>query len=85
MNYIRIGDMTFTDLDTFEVYNRKTGLLDYTLDDLQNITIEGSQEKSPITGKGGRTIGYKNTIHNLSIQQSARKKGKGCEKYHLTK
>ncbi len=59
MNYIRIGDMTFTDLDTFEVYNRKTGLLDYTLDDLQNITIEGSQEKSPITGKGGRTIGYK--------------------------
>ncbi len=68
MNYIRIGDLTFTELVSFEVYNRKTGLLDYTLDELQNVTIEGSQEKTEITGMNGEIVGYKKK--NKSIKGS---------------
>lgn len=59
MKQIRIGDFTIAEFVDVETYFRNTGLLDYRLEDLQDFTLNATQEDSNITGRGGRVIGKK--------------------------
>lgn len=59
MAKIRIGDFTITEFVDVELYYRETGLLDCRLEELQDFTLNATQEDSPITGRGGRVIGKK--------------------------
>ena len=53
---MNIGDLTITSLETITAFNVTTGAYKFTLDELQNATIQNSQETQEITGKGGRRL-----------------------------
>lgn len=53
---MNIGDLTITSLETITAFNVVTGAYKFTLDELQNATIQNSQETQEITGKGGRRL-----------------------------
>ena len=53
---MNIGDLTITSLETITAFNVTTGAYQFTLDELQNATIQNSQETQEITGKGGRRL-----------------------------
>ena len=53
---IKIGDVTFTSLETITVFDIATGDFRFALDELQNVTISQGQEKTDITGKQGRKL-----------------------------
>lgn len=53
----QINDFTITEYVDFEAYIRNTGELDFRLEELQNFTINATQEKNDLTGKNGRVIG----------------------------
>ena len=55
----QIGDFTITEFVDVAVYMRNSGVLDYLLEDLQDFTLNSTQEDADITGKGGRPIGKK--------------------------
>ena len=55
----KINDFTITEFVDFEAYFRDTGMLDFKLTDLQNFTLNATQDKTALTGKNGRIIGYK--------------------------
>lgn len=57
----QINDFTITEFIDFEAYLRGNGMLDFRLEDLQNFTLNATQDKNPLTGKNGRVIGYKKT------------------------
>lgn len=63
---LKIGDFTMNEYTDFEVYHRTgDGALDFKLSDLQNLTLNATQEKTELTGKNGRIIGYKK--HNKAL------------------
>lgn len=49
-------DVTITSLETITAFDVVTGNYKFTLDELQNATIANSEEKTEITGKGGRKL-----------------------------
>ena len=53
---MNINDITITSLETITAFDVVTGNYIFTLDELQNATIQNSQETSEITGKGGRKL-----------------------------
>lgn len=53
---VTINGFTITSLETIHAYNRTTGLCELYLDELQNATVESSEETQDITGKGGRLL-----------------------------
>ena len=54
-----INDYTITEWLDMEAYFRDTGMLDFKLEDMQNFTLNATQDKTALTGKNGRVIGYK--------------------------
>ena len=54
-----INDFVITEWLDFEAYMRDTGMLDFKLEDMQNFTLNATQDKTALTGKNGRVIGYK--------------------------
>lgn len=56
---VKINDFTITEFVNFEAYMRDTGALDFRLEDLQDFTLNATQDKTALTGKNGRVIGYK--------------------------
>lgn len=52
---INIGDIAITSLDTITSFGLD-GTYNFTLDELQNAKIANTQEKTDITGKGGRKL-----------------------------
>ena len=56
---VKINDFTITEWLDFEAYFRDTGMLDFKLEDMQNFTLNATQDKTALTGKNGRIIGYK--------------------------
>lgn len=54
-----INDFTITEWLDMEAYFRDTGMLDFKLEDMQNFTLNATQDKTALTGKNGRVIGYK--------------------------
>lgn len=62
----QIGDFTITEFVDVAAYFRNSGLLDYRLEDLQDFTLNSSQEESEITGKNGRPIGKKKKFKRAS-------------------
>ena len=53
---MNINDITITSLETITAFDIVTGNYKFTLDELQNATIANTQDKSEITGKGGRKL-----------------------------
>lgn len=53
---ITINGFTITSLETIHCYNRVTGLCELYLDELQNTTVESSEDTQDITGKGDRLL-----------------------------
>ena len=53
---MNIRDITITSLETINAFDVVTGAYRFTLDELQNATIQNNEEKSDITGKGGRKL-----------------------------
>lgn len=53
---MNIGDLTITSLDTITAFDVTSGAYKFTLDELQSATISQTQEKTDITGKGGRKL-----------------------------
>lgn len=53
---MNINDITITSLETITAFDIVTGNYKFTLDELQNATIQNNEEKSDITGKGGRKL-----------------------------
>lgn len=53
---MNINDITITSLETITAFDIVTGNYKFTLDELQNTTIQNTQETSEITGKGGRKL-----------------------------
>lgn len=51
-----VNDITITSLETISAFDLLTGNLKFVLDELQNATIANAQEKTDITGKGGRKL-----------------------------
>lgn len=51
-----INDITITQLDKIEAYDIVTDAHRFTLEELQNIKIANTQDKTDITGKGGRKL-----------------------------
>lgn len=56
---VQINDYTITEFVNFEAYMRDSGMLDFRLEELQNFTLNATQDKNELTGKNGRVIGYK--------------------------
>lgn len=54
---VDVNDIAITTLDTITAFDISTGAWMWTLDELQNGTIANSEDKSDITGKGGRKLG----------------------------
>lgn len=50
------NDLMITSLDTITAYGVTDGAFLFVLDELQNATINQTEEKSDITGKGGRKL-----------------------------
>lgn len=53
---MNISDITITSLETITAFDVVTGNYKFTLDELQNASIQNSQETSEITGKQGRKL-----------------------------
>lgn len=53
---MNINDITITSLETITAFDIATGAYRFTLDELQSATIANTQEKTDITGKGGRKL-----------------------------
>lgn len=53
---MNINDITITSLETISAFDIATGTYKFTLDELQKATIASTEEKSEITGKGGRKL-----------------------------
>jgi len=53
---IYVGDVAITSIETITAFDIASGNLLFVLDELQNATISQTEEKSDITGKGGRKI-----------------------------
>lgn len=53
---MNIRDITITSLETINAFDVVTGAYRFTLDELQNATIQNNEEKSDVTGKGGRKL-----------------------------
>lgn len=53
---IYVGDVSITSIETITAFDITTGNLMFVLDELQNATISQAEEKTDITGKGGRKI-----------------------------
>lgn len=53
---MNINDITITSLETITAFDVVTGNYRFTLDELQNATIQNTQETSEITGKQGRKL-----------------------------
>ncbi len=51
-----VNDLTITSLETITAFDILTGDFLFTLDELQNASINNTQEKSDITGKQGRKL-----------------------------
>lgn len=51
-----MNDITITSLDTIDVFDIATDAYHFTLDELQNAKIANTQDKTDITGKGGRKL-----------------------------
>lgn len=51
-----INDITITSLETITAFDIVTGAYRFTLDELQNTKIANTQDKTDITGKGGRKL-----------------------------
>lgn len=49
-------DITITSLEAINAFNLVTGDYKFTLDELQNTKIANTQEKTDVTGKGGRKL-----------------------------
>lgn len=56
MANVTINGFTITSLETIHAYNRVTGLCELYLDELQDTTIENSEDTQDITGKGDRLL-----------------------------
>ena len=54
---VNINDITITSIETITAFDIVTGAFKFTLDELQNVTLAQSQEKTDITGKQGRKLG----------------------------
>lgn len=54
---INVNDLMLTSIETITVFDIITGNYKFTLDELQNVTIAQGQEKTDLTGKGGRKLG----------------------------
>lgn len=50
------SDMTITSLETITAFDISTGAYLFTLDELQNAKVANTQDKTDITGKGGRKL-----------------------------
>lgn len=53
---VYVGDIAITSIETITAFDLASGNLLFVLDELQNATIAQTEEKSDITGKGGRKI-----------------------------
>lgn len=53
---VTINGFTITSLETIHAYNRQTGVCELYLDELQETTIESSEDTQDITGKGDRLL-----------------------------
>ena len=53
---LNVGDIAITSLETITAFDVVTGAYKFTLDELQDATIQNSQETSEITGKQGRKL-----------------------------
>lgn len=51
-----IPDLAITSLETITAFDITTGAYKWTLDELQNATIEQSEDATEITGRGGRRL-----------------------------
>ena len=53
---VNINDITITSLETISAFDCVTGAYKFTLDELQSATIAQTEDKSEVTGKGGRKL-----------------------------
>ena len=53
---MNINDITITSLETINAFDIVSGAYKFTLDELQSAKIANTQEKTDITGKGGRKL-----------------------------
>lgn len=53
---VTINGFTITSLETIHAYNRTTGVCELYLDELQETTIENTEDTQDITGKGDRLL-----------------------------
>lgn len=53
---VTINGFTITSLETIHAYNRQTGVCELYLDELQETTLESSEDTQDITGKGDRLL-----------------------------
>lgn len=53
---MNINDLAITSLETISVFDIATGNFKFALDELQNFTLEQTQDSTDITGKQGRKI-----------------------------
>ncbi|WP_369297169.1 hypothetical protein [uncultured Neglectibacter sp.] len=53
---MNINELSITSLDTITAFGINGGEQKFVLDELQNATISNTQETTPLTGKGGRTL-----------------------------
>lgn len=56
MARISANDITITSLETITCFHLTSGDYLFTIDELQNATIANTQDKTDITGKGGRKL-----------------------------
>lgn len=57
MNNVNIHDIMPTSLDTITCFGKNGGAFLFELDELSDATISNTQDNTPLTGAGGRTLG----------------------------
>ena len=53
---MNLNDLTFTSIETITAFDVSSGDYKWTLDELQNFTISQTEEKTDVTGRGGRKL-----------------------------
>ncbi len=66
---MNLDKFTITSYDQYVGFDRTTGSLEMVMDELTDFTLSQEEEKNPLTGKGGRTIG--------SLKKNKKVTGKG--------
>ena len=67
---VNVNDIAITSLETITAFDYLTGAYSFTLDELQNASLENTEDTQDVTGKGGRLLTQLKRNKGLTVSGS---------------